>query len=218
MIQINRRILSIAGIALFALLTYIIAWSTLFTVSKVVVTGAQQNAMQNLSGVTIGEKLARVEPRAVARKLQEQLWIEGVEVSRNWINGTVTLQITPRKPIGIFAGRFIDKSGTTFDIPGVSSESLPIVEAQTSENGLAAIELFKNIPEKLRTKIVTITAKNADSFELILDEGTRKVLLQWGTNSDLDLKIKVYEALIGLKENSKISTIDVSAPHAPIVK
>ncbi|CAB4547136.1 unannotated protein [freshwater metagenome] len=218
MIQINRRILSIAGIALFALLTYIIAWSTLFTVSKVVVTGAQQNAMQNLSGVTIGEKLARVEPRAVARKLQEQLWIEGVEVSRNWINGTVTLQITPRKPIGIFAGRFIDKSGTTFDIPGGSSESLPIVEAQTSENGLAAIELFKNIPEKLRTKIVTITAKNADSFELILDEGTRKVLLQWGTNSDLDLKIKVYEALIGLKENSKISTIDVSAPHAPIVK
>jgi cell division septal protein FtsQ len=217
-IQINRRILSIAGIALFALLTYIIAWSTLFTVSKVVVTGAQQNAMQNLSGVTIGEKLARVEPRAVARKLQEQLWIEGVKVSRNWINGTVTLQITPRKPIGIFAGRFIDKSGTTFDIPGGSSESLPIVEAQTSENGLAAIELFKNIPEKLRTKIVTITAKNADSFELILDEGTRKVLLQWGTNSDLDLKIKVYEALIGLKENSKISTIDVSAPHAPIVK
>lgn len=218
MIQINRRILSIAGIVLFALLTYIIAWSTLFTVSKVVITGAQQNAMQNLSGVTIGEKLARVEPRAVARKLQEQLWIEGVEVSRNWINGTVTLQITPRKPIGIFAGRFIDKSGTTFDIPGGSSESLPIVEAQTSENGLAAIELFKNIPEKLRTKIVTITAKNADSFELILDEGTRKVLLQWGTNSDLDLKIKVYEALIGLKENSKISTIDVSAPHAPIVK
>ena len=130
----------------------------------------------------------------------------------------MTLQITPRKPIGIFAGRFIDKSGTTFDIPGGSSESLPIVEAQTSENGLAAIELFKNIPEKLRTKIVTITAKNADSFELILDEGTRKVLLQWGTNSDLDLKIKVYEALIGLKENSKISTIDVSAPHAPIVK
>jgi len=217
-IQINRRIVSIAGIALFALLTYIIAWSTLFTVSKVVVTGAQQNVMQNLSGVTIGEKLARVEPRAVARKLQEQLWIEGVDVSRNWINGTVTLQITPRKPIGIFAGRFIDKSGTTFDIPGGSSESLPIVEAQTSENGLAAIELFKNIPEKLRTKIVTITAKNADSFELILDEGTRKVLLQWGTNSDLDLKIKVYEALIGLKENSKISTIDVSAPHAPIVK
>lgn len=218
MIQINRRVLSILGIALFALIVYIIAWSTLFTVSKVVVTGTQQNEMQSLSGVSIGEKLARVEPRAVARKLQEQMWIKSVNVSRNWINGTVTLQITPRIPIGIFSGRYIDKSGTIFDIPGGAGKSLPVVEAQSSENGLAAIDLFTQFPENFRSKIVTIMAKNQDSFELILNEGTRKLLLQWGTNSDLNLKIKVYEALIGLKENSKVMTIDVSAPHAPIVK
>jgi len=217
-IQINRRVLSILGIALFALIVYIIAWSTLFTVSKVVVTGAQQSELQSLSGVTIGEKLARVEPRAVARKLQEQKWIESVNVSRNWINGTVTLEITPRIPIGIFSGRYIDKSGTTFDIPGGARKSLPVVEAQSSENGLAAIDLFTQFPENFRSKIVTITAKNQDSFELVLNEGTRKLLLQWGTNSDLNLKIKVYEALVGLRENSKVMTIDVSAPHAPIVK
>ena len=218
MIQINRRVLSILGIALFALIVYIIAWSTLFTVSKVVVTGAQQSEMQSLSGVTIGEKLARVEPRAVARKLQEQMWIESVNVSRNWINGTVTLEITPRIPIGIFSGRYIDKSGTTFDIPGGAHKSLPVVEAQSSENGLAAIDLFTQFPENFRSKIVTITAKNQDSFELVLNEGTRKLLLQWGTSFDLNLKIKVYEALVGLRENSKVVTIDVSAPHAPIVK
>ena len=218
MIQINRRILSLLGIALFALIVYIIAWSTLFTVSKVVVTGAKQSAMQNLSGITLGEKLARVEPRAVARKLQKQLWIEGVEVSRNWINGTVTIDITPRKPIGIFSGRFIDKSGTIFDIPKGSSKSLPVVEANSTVNGLSAIELFTQLPENFRSKIETIKAKNQDSFELVLDEGPRKLLLLWGTNSDLNLKIKVYEALIALKENSKIVTVDVSAPHAPIVK
>ena len=44
------------------------------------------------------------------------------------------------------------------------------------------------------------------------------ITLVWGSNSDLNLKIKVYEALVALKENSKISLIDVSAPHAPIVK
>ena len=216
--QISRRILSILGIALFALIVYIIAWSTLFTVSKVVVTGAQQNTIQDLSGISIGEKLARVEPRAVARKVQEQLWVENVNVSRNWINGTVTLEITPRNPIGIFAGQFIDKSGITFDIPGGSSKSLPVVEATSTENGLSAIELFTKFPENFRSKIVTITANNQNSFELILSEGNRKLLLQWGSNSDLNLKIKVYQALIGLKENSKIVTVDVSAPHAPIVK
>ncbi len=218
MIPINRKIFSFLGITLFALIVYLIAWSSLFTVSKVVVTGTEQSSIQKLSGVIIGEKLARVEPRAVGRKLQEELWVESVKLSRNWINGTVTIEITPRIPIGIFAGRFIDKAGIIFDIPGGFSQSLPIVEANSTEFGLSAIKLFTEFPETFRSKVITIKAKNQDSFEVNLKEGSRKITLIWGSNSDLNLKIKVYEALVVLKENSKISLIDVSAPHAPIVK
>jgi cell division septal protein FtsQ len=217
-IQINRRVISIAGIAIFAIIVYLIAWSSLFTVSKIVVTGTEQPSIQGLSVISIGEKLARVEPRAVARKLEESLWIDSVEVTRNWISGIVTIGITPRIPIGIFQSRFIDKSGTIFDIPGGWSESLPLVEADTKSSGLLAIELFTQLPENFRSKIATIKAKNQDTFELNLNEGARKLLLMWGANSDMNLKIKVYEALIALKENSKILTIDISAPHAPIVK
>lgn len=218
MIHIKRKVFSVAGIALFVLIVYLIAWSSLFTVSKVVVTGTEQTSIQRLSGVSIVEKLARVEPRAVGAKLQSELWIEGVKLSRNWINGTVTIEVTPRIPIGIFAGRFIDKDGTIFDIPGGSPQSLPVVEASSTEVGLFAIELFTQIPQTFRSKVITIKAKNQDSFELNLKEGSRMLNLIWGSNSDLNLKIKVYEALVALKENSKISIIDVSAPHAPIVK
>ena len=218
MIPINRKIFSFLGITLFALIVYLIAWSSLFTVSKVVVTGTEQRSIQKLSGVIIGEKLARVEPRAVGRKLQEELWVESVKLSRNWINGTVTIEIAPRIPIGIFAGRFIDKAGIIFDIPGGFSQSLPIVEANSTEFGLSAIKLFTEFPKTFRSKVITIKAKNQDSFEVNLKEGSRKITLIWGSNSDLNLKIKVYEALVVLKENSKISLIDVSAPHAPIVK
>ena len=218
MIHIKRKVFSVAGIALFVLIVYLIAWSSLLTVSKVVVTGTEQTSIQRLSGVSIGEKLARVEPRAVGAKLQSELWIEGVKLSRNWINGTVTIEVTPRIPIGIFAGRFIDKDGTIFDIPGGSPQSLPVVEASSTEVGLFAIELFTQIPQTFRSKVITIKAKNQDSFELNLKEGSRMLNLIWGSNSDLNLKIKVYEALVALKENSKISIIDVSAPHAPIVK
>ena len=218
MIPINRKIFSFLGITLFALIVYLIAWSSLFTVSKVVVTGTEQSSIQKMSGVIIGEKLARVEPRAVGRKLQEELWVESVKLSRNWINGTVTIEITPRIPIGIFAGRFIDTAGTIFDIPGGFSQSLPIVEAYSTEFGLSAIKLFTEFPKTFRSKVITIKAKNQDSFEVNLKEGSRKITLIWGSNSDLNLKIKVYEALVVLKENSKISLIDVSAPHAPIVK
>ena len=218
MIPINRKIFSFLGITLFALIVYLIAWSSLFTVSKVVVTGTEQSSIQKLSGVIIGEKLARVEPRAVGRKLQEELWVESVKLSRNWINGTVTIEITPRIPIGIFAGRFIDTAGTIFDIPGGFSQSLPIVEAYSTEFGLSAIKLFTEFPKTFRSKVITIKAKNQDSFEVNLKEDSRNITLIWGSNSDLNLKIKVYEALVVLKENSKISLIDVSAPHAPIVK
>jgi len=217
-IRINRKVFSVVGIAIFALIVYLIAWSSLFTVSKVVVIGTEKISIQRLSGVSIGEKLARVEPRAVGTKLQAELWIQSVKLSRNWINGTVTIEVTPRIPIGVFAGRFIDKDGTIFDIPGGSPQSLPVVEASSTELGLLAIELFTQIPQTFRSKVIIIKAKNQDSFELNLQEGSRKLNLIWGRNSDLNLKIKVYEALVVLKENSKISTIDVSAPHAPIVK
>ena len=42
--------------------------------------------------------------------------------------------------------------------------------------------------------------------------------LRFGAANDVDLKIKVFKALVALEENKNISTIDVSAPHAPIVK
>jgi len=35
---------------------------------------------------------------------------------------------------------------------------------------------------------------------------------------DVDLKVKVYQALIALPANKKVTFIDLSAPHAPIVK
>lgn len=218
MIPINRKILFLLGITVFALIAYLIAWSSLFTVTKVVVTGTEQSSIGKLSGVTIGEKLARVEPRAVGRKLQEEIWIERVKLSRNWINGTVTIEVAPRIPIGIFAGRFIDKDGTIFDIPGGFSQSLPVVEANSTEFGLSAVELFSEFPQTFRSKVITISAKNEDAFEVNLKEDSRKITLIWGSDSDLNLKIKVYEALVLLKENSKISIIDVSAPHAPIVR
>jgi cell division protein FtsQ len=80
------------------------------------------------------------------------------------------------------------------------------------------MKLFTEFPQTFRSKVITIKAKKQDSFEVNLNEGSRKIALIWGSNSELNLKIKVYEALIVLKENSKISLIDVSAPHAPIVK
>jgi hypothetical protein len=46
----------------------------------------------------------------------------------------------------------------------------------------------------------------------------RKLLVQWGSLEELALKVRVYKALLALPENKSINKIDLSAPHAPIVK
>jgi len=38
--------------------------------------------------------------------------------------------------------------------------------------------------------------------------------IRWGTDSENELKLKVYKALIALPENAEIKRVDVSAPHA----
>jgi hypothetical protein len=40
----------------------------------------------------------------------------------------------------------------------------------------------------------------------------------WGDGEDTDLKVQVIEALLQRDENKNLRMIDVSAPHAPIVK
>jgi hypothetical protein len=46
----------------------------------------------------------------------------------------------------------------------------------------------------------------------------RRLLVQWGSLDDLALKVNVYKLLLALPENKSIKRIDLSAPHAPIVK
>ena len=40
----------------------------------------------------------------------------------------------------------------------------------------------------------------------------------WGSDTEIDLKLKVYKALVALPENSKIGRIDLTEPRSPIVK
>jgi hypothetical protein len=53
---------------------------------------------------------------------------------------------------------------------------------------------------------------------MIVAGPSRSLTLRFGDADEIDLKIKVFKALIERSENKNISTVDVSAPHAPIVK
>ena len=208
--------------ALFAGLVYLFAWSSIFAVSTVAITGAPtaetEKSISQIANISTGQKLARVEPRAIAHRIEDLTWIKSVDISRNWINGEVEIVVTPRTPSAYFNGATMDASGTIFTLPGFEGADLPRVSAPTPELGLSAIELFQSLPEDFKSKVISLSAHNDSNIAMQIALNEREIRVLWGANEKSALKIEVINALVALEENKNIRRIDVSAPHAPIVK
>jgi cell division protein FtsQ len=224
----NSRIAAIAGALLILVsATYLFAWSSIFSVKEISITGAptpeSQQAVTSALSISSGEKMARVEPRALERRLDTFDWISEVNISRNWFNRKVSIEISPRTPIALFnpatsPQSTIDAAGKVFKLPGGAKNSLPKVEAQSAKSGVAAISLFTALPQSFRSKINLMSVRNSGAFAISYSDNARSVAISWGDGKNTALKVDVVEALLALPENSKISSIDVSAPHAPIVR
>ena len=99
-------LVGIAIFLLFAVGSYLLGWSSLFTVSQVEIKGAptpssQQEISKKLN-LPIGQKLARVDSRALSLRLKSAGWIESADISRNWISGKVEVNLHPRIAVAIY--------------------------------------------------------------------------------------------------------------------
>lgn len=216
-----RLVKILISVLLLSSLTYLFGWSSVFTVKKVEYSGIsnsnQISAVERRVGDLTGTKLARIEPRQIANTINSLSWVNGADVSRNWFSGSVSISVQPRTAIGAFGTSYIDASGTIFD-PIVPPVDVPRVSAPTPDIGLEAIKLFTSLPQDFRANIESMSARSSSDFSMILQAPARQVTLRFGSADDVALKVKVFNALMALKENKKVSAIDVSAPHAPIVK
>lgn len=220
--KISRLSISATIAALiFGGLIYLFAWSSIFSVSWVSISGTptsdSKRAISQLVNIPVGEKLARVEPRAISSRIRSIDWVESVDISRHWLSGHVEIKINPRIPRAYFNGSTIDATGKVFQLPGFSGGDLPTVSAAHPKIGLAAIALFQSLPDTFKSEVTSLSARDTSNFVLHLTVDSRDIQIAWGKNEKTDLKIQVINALIALPENKNIRRIDVSAPHAPIV-
>lgn len=211
----NRRLTLLVGTVFLAAATYVLGYSSLFTVSAVEVVGSKN---QINPGISIGQKLARVEPRAIAAKFETLDWVESANVSRNWINGKVTIELTERTPVAIFNNQVIDSSGKSFALRSEPSSPLVQIQAPDLEAAVSAVTFFTSLPEELKSALTVVKVRSTGALVLEINNAGKNLEIRWGTNSDNELKLKVYKALLALPENSAIKRVDLSAPHAPIVK
>ncbi len=211
----TRRLFLVIAILFFAAAAYVLGWSTFFTVSAVQIQGTSATMS---SSITIGEKLARVEPRAVAAEFERFSWIKRAQVSRNWLSGKVTITLTERVPVAIYNDRAIDAEGMSFPQPTKNIESLPRIQAATIESAVTASAFFVELPQEIAGIVRLIKVRGGESYALEIIDGKKSLEVIWGQNEENILKAKVYRALLAQPENSKIRRLDLTAPHAPIVK
>jgi len=211
----NRRLALFASLALLTIATYILGWSSFFTVSSVEITGTKT---QLSSGISTGEKLARIEPRAIAAKFETLDWVAEANVSRNWINGKVSIEITERTPVAIFNNIVFDSAGNSFALRGTPSSPLVQIQASDLVAAKKAVTFFSSLPVDLKSALMVVKVRSSGSLVLEVNNAGKNLEIRWGDDSENELKLKVYKALIALPENTSIQRVDVSAPHAPIVK
>ncbi|CAB4915193.1 unannotated protein [freshwater metagenome] len=211
----KRRVYVFAAVAIFAAAAYVLGWSTLFTVSAVEFKGTDTELR---ALVVPGEKLARIEPRTVIAQYKKLEWVKNVEVSRNWINGKVTITVKKRVPIAIFKDRAIDDEGISFPIPDHGTSGLPVIQGPNLSSALAASKFFTSLPIEISQIVDVVKIRRGDVYVLEIKWGEKSLEVLWGQSKDNALKANVYKALTLRAENSDIRRIDLTAPHAPIVK
>ena len=207
--------------------SYLLGWSKLLTVRSIEITGAPNEQAKELIArsldVQTGAKLARLDPRSISQRLASNNWIESSQVSRNWLNGKVEITITTRVPVALYTepGQpqvALDASGKTFTLPADLPDGLPKVTATSVASGLAAIKVFTELPTEFSARIDRLSAARPSNLLIYGVFSGREMRIIWGDGLDTDLKIKVITALLDQPENKSIRMIDVTAPHAPIVK
>ena len=217
----------IAAGLIFAAGSYLLGWSPLLSVRNVEIQGAptpeSKAAISRSLNIDIGEKLARVDPRSISNRLRTFDWIESSDVSRNWISGQITISIKTRTPVALYSepGKpqvVLDASGNTFATPADISSGLPKVSAKSVDAGLAAIKVFTSLPVTFSKNIDRMSAARLDNYLIYGVFAGQSLRIIWGDGEDTELKVDVIEELLKLEENQNLRMIDVSAPHAPIVK
>lgn len=220
-------------VLLIATAAYLLGWTNLFTVKAIEIKGspnAQITAIvMRASEVNSGQKMARVEPRSIATRLNQSGidWLESVEISRNWLTGKVEISLKARKPVAYLANQpgnqpanqsatqYVDQTGAVFTSPIGVKEVLPELSALTLQSRARALLVYEQLPLEFRARVSKIIASSQENYQFILKDGLKII---WGSARDGAVKAKIYNALRALPENKKIKLMDLSDPTKPSVK
>ena len=235
--KLRRLFILLLAITLISGSSYLLGWSSVFTVSKITIEGTSSRAeiFRKLSSdsieLAVGSKLARIETRAIKRSIGMLEWIDEVNVSRDWFDKSINVSVREKKAVakaittknGLIN---FDASGEIFKPISASQQSiqerLPLVITEGNDSAqLASVaSLLAQMPTQMADLILnlkSISVANSGYIQMETKVNELPLRIDWGLVSDIDLKIEVLNALLKLPENKRIKRVDLSQPELPIV-
>lgn len=162
--------------------------------------------------------LPRLDASALAARLEEEPGIRTVAVERAWPRGLV-VTVEPRVPAAAVPAEdgvaLFDAEGVRVGVVQSPPEGIPVVDIPLGEDTprtlMEALAVLAALPDDLRSQVVDVSARNADSIALVLADGAT---VRWGGNSENELKASVLATL----RQVPAGLYDVSTPRRPITR
>ena len=203
----------------FALLAWVLGWSSLLTVRTIQIEGiAPNSALKGKqliaeSGIRIGEKMARAQVSALSELKAKYPKIESIALKRSWPS-TITIVVKEKNAIATvyFNGAYqlYGEDGLPFARVATPPSDLPVITGRETAGIKAAVSIYRSLPADLASRVVTLTARTNDLIEFTIG----KTRITWGSSDDSATKIKVLRVLL----KTSAMKIDVSAPLSPTTR
>ena len=226
---------------------YLLGWSNIFSVEKITINEKDRAIVAELKAklaespavIEIGQPIARVDRRALQNRLRTLIWIDQVNVKRDFLSGVVEVSVTPRSAVAQLDQSWPIKTGVLgflsddlelFYVPQAEVEkaarsgevdwrSLPSLALGSDEVSLKKdVAKILQVMPGISARPLRISAPNSENLQSkVLIDG-RTLDISWGSVKELELKERVLARLLEIKANRKVTKIDLTSPLSPIVR
>lgn len=210
-----------AVVCLLAVGAWIALYSSVFSLRTVTIEGIVRLSKQQVldrAALPAGRSLLRLDPAAIAARVERLPPVADATVTRQWPHGLV-IKVTERRPVAAVATGsdwvLVDIDGVAFaTVTAAPTGLVPVhVGAAMADGGGAdarsALTVYRALSPALRRQVVELRATSPASVSFQLSNGREVV---WGSPTDNARKLAVLHALLP----RHAVRYDVSAPGVAV--
>ena len=218
-----RMLIAVVVITGLGLTGWFLANSSLFALRYVTVEGTSRltpTEVLNAAAVRDGASLVRLDPGAVARRVEQLSPVADASVSRRWPHGLV-IKVTERTAVGaVVSGagvELLDASGVAFAFVPSAPRGLVTVNVSAPVPGSGepaaqtAMRVLAELPIRVRRQVTSLAARSINAVSVRLSDG-RTVI--WGSAEQATTKAAVLRTL--MRRSAQV--YDVSTPSVAVTR